>query len=114
VKDWHAWVEQHPHELREQIIRDLELLPSTDQRVPKHRRDFLRNQLRESRVALVDDYVTVIGRRDDLTVDDNRRRSYETKWTGRVEIATFDRLLEVGLADRSRVRTNRLSSAATV
>ncbi len=37
VKDWHAWADQHPHELREQIVRDLDSLPSTDPRVPKHR-----------------------------------------------------------------------------
>jgi hypothetical protein len=112
VKDWHAWVEQHPHELREQIVRDLERLPSIDRRVPKHRRDFLRAQLRESEIALLDDYVIVIGRRDALSIEDNRRRSYETKWTERVEIATFDRLLEIGLAERPRARTTRVSSAA--
>lgn len=110
VKDWHAWVDQHPHELREQIVRDLESLPSRDSRVPKHRRDFLRGQLQESRVALLDEYVVVIGRRDSLSVEDNRRRSYETRWAGLVEIATFDRLLEIGLDDHARAHTNRISS----
>lgn len=109
VKDWHAWADQHPHELREQIVRELESLPSTDPRVPKHRRDFLHEQLQESRVALLDEYVVVIGRRDSLSVEDNRRRSYETRWAGRVEIATFDRLLEIGLEDRARAHTNRVS-----
>jgi hypothetical protein len=111
VKDWHAWVDQHPHELREQIIRDLEQLPSIDRRVPKHRRDWLRAHLQESRIALLDDYVIVIGRRDDLRIEDNRRRSYEAKWTGHLEIATFDRLLEIGLEDRAMARMNRVSSA---
>jgi hypothetical protein len=107
VKDWHAWVDQHPQELREQIIRDLERLHSIDRRVPKHRRQFLRGQLRDSGIALLDDYVIVIGRRGALSIDDNQRRSYEAKWTGRLEIATFDRLLEIGLKDYSRANTNR-------
>jgi hypothetical protein len=94
-------------QFREQIARDVDALAQKEDRVPKHRRAFLQSQILDNRIAVLDEYVIVIGRRGTLTPDDNQRRSYEGKWATRVEIASFDRLLDIGLQDRSRARRER-------
>ncbi len=114
LKDWSMWVRSHPGEFRDAVADHIDRLAVNDPRVPSHRRRFIQGELRDSRIALIDNYAVVIGRRKSLSPDDNARRGYEQNWSRMVEIVTYDRFLDIAAEDRRRARELRTSRGAAV
>lgn len=113
VKDWNAWVDDYPEQFRREVADEIERTAKQDRRVPRYRHDSLRSDLLDGRTALLSHFAIVIGRRATLTAEDARRRGGESRWRRGVEIATYDRFLDIGERDREQQETDRVSTGAT-
>lgn len=102
VKDWDAWVSDFPDQFRREIADEIERAAKEDRRVPRLDRDVLRAELLDYRTALLSHFAIVIGRRGSLSPDDAQRRGNESRWRLGLDIATYDRLLEIGKNDEQR------------
>lgn len=107
VKDWSAWVTDHPEQFRRELTDEIERAAREDRRIPAYRHRFMRAELVDRRRVILDHYAIVVGRRDTLSPEDNQRRGNESKWSARVEIATYDRLLEIARQDSVQFRELR-------
>ena len=108
VKDWHAWGSQ----FRREVADEIERAAKEDKRVPRHRYNFLRSELLDHKTAILSHFAIVIGRRDTLTPEDAQRRSNESRWRVGIEIATYDRLIDIGKHDKERMIEDRAAIAA--
>jgi len=112
VKDWNAWVSDFPDQFRREVAEEIERASKGDRRVSRSTRNVLRAELLDYRTALLSHFAIVIGRRGSLSVEDAQRRGNESRWRLGLEIATYDRLIEIGKSDEQRRAENRAVTLA--
>lgn len=100
VKDWFTWVSDYPGQFHREIAEEIERVARDDRRIPKYLLRFIRAELLDPRNVVLDHYAVLIGRRNSLSPADNQRRGNEAKWRVGIEIATYDRLIDIGLRDK--------------
>lgn len=102
VSDWADWIARRPEQFRREITAVLDGLVDApdDAPFPGYRARLFRQHIAEELVPVRPKFYIVIGRRTDLSDDDQRRRSRRDGAS--VEIATYDRLLDSARDDAAR------------
>jgi Shedu protein SduA, C-terminal len=104
VKDWANWLRKNDSSFRQDLRRALEEAAKKDRDIETNPSNYSGNHLLDPRTVVCDHYVIVIGRRQQLTPMDQERRSTESIHTQGLEIATYDRLLDLARKDDGRLR----------
>src|SRR2546426_4364959 len=110
VKDWANWTQKNDGSFRQDLRRALEETAKKDRDIEKNPSNYSGNRLLDPRTVVFDHYVIVIGRRQELTARDQERRSTESIHTHGLEIATYDRLLDLARKDNVTLRNARMAS----
>ena len=96
IEDWRIWIRDNDNLLRKAIKKSLPNAMSSSSYLMKPSEIKEIGQLLfEQDMGIWDDYHIIIGRRKDLTSEDKRRRNFLPTFDQGVEIATYDRLLDI-------------------
>ncbi len=89
IQEWKMWIEEHPAEFRNSISELVADEPAQCSRVDIHRNAGA--EIRDLKTFISTEFKILIGRRESLDQEMNKRRSM----MGEVDIVTFDRLLDM-------------------
>jgi hypothetical protein len=102
IRDWDIWAELNSFRFREELISELGRAHTAIRGAIRIERQCARIALRDPDMYLARHFSIVIGRRSMLTDDDRRRRSHTARQLPGLDIATYDRFIDIAEKDAAR------------
>ena len=95
IRDWQEWIRLNPDGLRKCLKKSIKSSIESSKLLKSKDTNIALDRLANSDCVIEPHYQIIIGRRSRLTADEQHRRSIEAIHDGGIQIATYDRYLEI-------------------